>query len=74
MKQMNQCIDRIIQIIRKNREEIRKHLAGLDEICIVSDSLSYEEMEDKAKELSEGKVSDALLFSLTDKGIRWEKL
>ena len=70
MKQMNQCIDRIIQIIRKNREEIRKHLAGLDEICIVSDSLSYEEMEDKAKELSEGKVSDALLFSLTDKGIR----
>lgn len=67
---MNQCIDRIIQIIRENKDKIRRHLESLDEISIVADNLEFSEMKEIGNRIIEGDVADSELLSFTDNGIR----
>lgn len=71
---MSQCSDRIIQIIRKNKEKIKKHLESLKEICLVADNLSFMEKIFMEKELLDGNVTDIVLFSFIDSGIRMTEM
>lgn len=71
---MNICIDRIIQIIRENKDDIRKHLAILDDICIASDNLYISELEDLGEKIFRGEADDSELFSLTENGLRMAEI
>lgn len=71
---MNQCVDRILQIIRKNKERIRRHLESLDEVFLVTDNLDFYDIKLIEKALLDGKATDIDLFSFTEKGVRMVKM
>ena len=71
---MNQCIERINQIIREKKDKIKAHLDGLTEVSIVSDNLLSFEMKEIENRILKGNISDSELLSFTDNGIRMVEL
>ena len=71
---MNQCIERINQIIREKKDKIKAHLDGLTEVSIVSDNLLSFEMKEIENRILKGNISDSELLSFIDNGIRMVEL